>query len=259
MEWEHFAGFGVPPKPDFWIGQGVPNTPPIHVAFRAETRAIVDRVLQGGDGRRRTRQRSARVAAALPRALLRRVRARSGWAQHRGGLSCSGVSLRSASSSRSRWRHGPAASAQPWPDKPIKFVVAAPARQLARHARRARSATSSRIASGSLSSSRTSPPPAAPSRPRRSRKAAPDGYTMLLGFNGPLAFGPLLQKLPYDVAEGPGAGDHHVEPAQRARRQRRAAREDRCRSSSPTRRPIPASSTTRRSATAARRTSTWSS
>jgi hypothetical protein len=33
-----------------------------------------------------------------------------------------------------------------------------------------------------------------------SRRAPPDGYTMLLGFNGPLAFGPLLQKLPYDVA-----------------------------------------------------------
>ena len=32
-------------------------------------------------------------------------------------------------------------------------------------------------------------------------KAAPDGYTMLLGFNGPLAFGPLLSKLPYDVAK----------------------------------------------------------
>jgi tripartite-type tricarboxylate transporter receptor subunit TctC len=30
--------------------------------------------------------------------------------------------------------------------------------------------------------------------------AAPDGYTMLLGYNGPLSFTPLLQKLPYDVA-----------------------------------------------------------
>jgi tripartite-type tricarboxylate transporter receptor subunit TctC len=29
--------------------------------------------------------------------------------------------------------------------------------------------------------------------------AAPDGYTMLLGYNGPLSFAPLLQKLPYDV------------------------------------------------------------
>jgi catechol 2,3-dioxygenase-like lactoylglutathione lyase family enzyme len=42
MEWEEFAGFGVAPKPDFWIGAGTPNRPPIHVAFRAETRAQVD-------------------------------------------------------------------------------------------------------------------------------------------------------------------------------------------------------------------------
>jgi tripartite-type tricarboxylate transporter receptor subunit TctC len=32
-------------------------------------------------------------------------------------------------------------------------------------------------------------------------KAAPDGYTMLLGFNGPLAFAPLLTKVPYDVGK----------------------------------------------------------
>jgi hypothetical protein len=32
------AGFGVPPKPDFWIGGGRPNVPPIHVAFRAARR-----------------------------------------------------------------------------------------------------------------------------------------------------------------------------------------------------------------------------
>ena len=42
MEWEQSAGFGVAPKPDFWIGQGQPNVPPIHVAFRAESRAQVD-------------------------------------------------------------------------------------------------------------------------------------------------------------------------------------------------------------------------
>src|SRR5204863_3400402 len=30
-------------------------------------------------------------------------------------------------------------------------------------------------------------------------KATPDGYTMMIGFNGPLAFSPLMQKLPYDV------------------------------------------------------------
>ena len=42
MEWEQFGGFGVAPKPDFWISDGTPNEPPIHVAFRAETRAQVD-------------------------------------------------------------------------------------------------------------------------------------------------------------------------------------------------------------------------
>ena len=42
MEFEQFAGFGVAPKPDFWIGQGKPNVPPIHIAFRAESRATVD-------------------------------------------------------------------------------------------------------------------------------------------------------------------------------------------------------------------------
>jgi catechol 2,3-dioxygenase-like lactoylglutathione lyase family enzyme len=36
------AGFGVPPKPDFWIGSGQPNVPPLHVAFRVASRAQVD-------------------------------------------------------------------------------------------------------------------------------------------------------------------------------------------------------------------------
>ncbi|WP_433692720.1 VOC family protein [Herbaspirillum seropedicae] len=36
------AGFGEHGKPDFWISRGTPNQPPVHVAFRAETRAPVD-------------------------------------------------------------------------------------------------------------------------------------------------------------------------------------------------------------------------
>ena len=35
------AGFGEPPKPDFWIAQGQPNRPAIHVAFRVPSRAVV--------------------------------------------------------------------------------------------------------------------------------------------------------------------------------------------------------------------------
>jgi catechol 2,3-dioxygenase-like lactoylglutathione lyase family enzyme len=37
-----FAGFGVPPKPEFWIGSGTPNVPPVHVAFRVSSRASVE-------------------------------------------------------------------------------------------------------------------------------------------------------------------------------------------------------------------------
>jgi catechol 2,3-dioxygenase-like lactoylglutathione lyase family enzyme len=36
------AGFGEPPKPDFWVIKGKPNDPPVHVAFRVATRALVD-------------------------------------------------------------------------------------------------------------------------------------------------------------------------------------------------------------------------
>jgi len=48
MEWETFAGFGIAPKPDFWISEGAPNVPPVHVAFRAETRAQVDAFYKAG-------------------------------------------------------------------------------------------------------------------------------------------------------------------------------------------------------------------
>lgn len=36
------AGFGEPPKPEFWIGRGAPNDPAVHVAFRVSSRALVD-------------------------------------------------------------------------------------------------------------------------------------------------------------------------------------------------------------------------
>jgi catechol 2,3-dioxygenase-like lactoylglutathione lyase family enzyme len=36
------AGFGVPPRPDFWIGGEKPNVPPVHVAFTAKSHAQVD-------------------------------------------------------------------------------------------------------------------------------------------------------------------------------------------------------------------------
>lgn len=42
MEFEDGVGFGVPPKPDFWMGHADAGIAPIHVAFRADTRAQVD-------------------------------------------------------------------------------------------------------------------------------------------------------------------------------------------------------------------------
>jgi catechol 2,3-dioxygenase-like lactoylglutathione lyase family enzyme len=39
-------GMGVPPKPDFWLHEGPPQTPRIHIAFRADSRALVDAFYQ---------------------------------------------------------------------------------------------------------------------------------------------------------------------------------------------------------------------
>lgn len=35
-------GLGVPPKPDFWLHEGTPQAPRMHIAFRADDRAQVD-------------------------------------------------------------------------------------------------------------------------------------------------------------------------------------------------------------------------
>jgi catechol 2,3-dioxygenase-like lactoylglutathione lyase family enzyme len=35
-------GYGVAPKPDFWLAQGKPNEPRVHVAFTAKSRKQVD-------------------------------------------------------------------------------------------------------------------------------------------------------------------------------------------------------------------------
>jgi tripartite-type tricarboxylate transporter receptor subunit TctC len=92
------------------------------------------------------------------------------------------------------------AAAQAWPDKPIKFLVSAPAGS---------SLDALARVIGDRLKDRLGQPVIVENKPAAGgtvatadvAKAAPDGYTMLLGFNGPLAFGPLLSKLPYDVAK----------------------------------------------------------
>jgi tripartite-type tricarboxylate transporter receptor subunit TctC len=92
------------------------------------------------------------------------------------------------------------AAAQAWPDKPIRFVMTAPA------------GSSIDVLGRTIADKlkdRLGQPVVVENKPAAGgtvavaevAKAAPDGYTMVLGFNGPLAFGPLLQKLPYDVAK----------------------------------------------------------
>jgi catechol 2,3-dioxygenase-like lactoylglutathione lyase family enzyme len=39
-------GLGVPPKPDFWLHQGTPQQPRMHIAFRADSREVVDAFYQ---------------------------------------------------------------------------------------------------------------------------------------------------------------------------------------------------------------------
>jgi tripartite-type tricarboxylate transporter receptor subunit TctC len=90
------------------------------------------------------------------------------------------------------------AAAETWPDRPIKFIVAAPAGSsldvLAR-------------VIGDRLKDRLGQPVVVDNRPAAggtvatdlAAKSAPDGYTMVMSFNGPLAFGPhLYAHLPYD-------------------------------------------------------------
>ena len=87
-----------------------------------------------------------------------------------------------------------------WPERPVRLIVAAPAgSSIDALARAIAERLTDRIgrpvvvenkaaAGGTVATAEVA-------------KAAPDGYTLLLGFNGPLAFAPLLTKVPYDVAK----------------------------------------------------------
>jgi tripartite-type tricarboxylate transporter receptor subunit TctC len=91
-----------------------------------------------------------------------------------------------------------AAAAQAWPDRPIRFLMTAPAGSSID--------TLGRVLAEKLTA-RLGQPVIVENKPAAGgtvavaevAKSAPDGYTMVLAYNGPLSFGPLLQKLPYDV------------------------------------------------------------
>jgi tripartite-type tricarboxylate transporter receptor subunit TctC len=92
----------------------------------------------------------------------------------------------------------PLASADTWPEHPIKFVMSAPA------------GSSIDVLGRTIADKlkdRLGQPVVVENKPAAGgtlataevARSAPDGYTMVLAFNGPLSFAPLLQKLSYDV------------------------------------------------------------
>jgi tripartite-type tricarboxylate transporter receptor subunit TctC len=94
----------------------------------------------------------------------------------------------------------PVAIAQSWPEKPVRFLVSAPAgSSLDALARVIGERLKDRIGQPVVVENK----PAAGGTVATAEvaKATPDGYMMVLGFNGPLAFGPLISKVPYDVAK----------------------------------------------------------
>jgi tripartite-type tricarboxylate transporter receptor subunit TctC len=88
--------------------------------------------------------------------------------------------------------------AQSWPDKPLRFVMSAPAGSSID--------VVGRVIADKLKD-RLGQPVVVENKPAaggmvavgETAKAAPDGYTMVLAFNGPLSIAPLLQKTQYDV------------------------------------------------------------
>ena len=91
-------------------------------------------------------------------------------------------------------------TAQNWPDKQVRILVPAPAgssldvlaRTLADKLKDRHNQTflvdNKPAAGGTVATAEVA-------------KSAPDGHTLILGFNGPLSTGPMIQKLPYDVAK----------------------------------------------------------
>lgn len=112
---------------------------------------------------------------------------------------CLNFALRSLAGLALGWMCASVAFAQAWPDRPIRFVVAAPAGSSID--------VLARIIGDKLKD-KLGQPIIVDNRPAAGgtaatdlvAKSAPDGYTMLMSFNGPLAFAPhLYSKLPYDA------------------------------------------------------------
>ncbi len=101
MESDSGAGFRKEFIPGFWIKEGEPigaaardlhapslgcGGPAVHIAFASADRRTVDAFYRAALTAGGTGQRRAGIASQLSPELLRRVRSRSGWVQHRSGV-----------------------------------------------------------------------------------------------------------------------------------------------------------------------------
>ena len=94
----------------------------------------------------------------------------------------------------------PLAVAQTWPDKPVRFLMSEPAGSSIDVLGRA-IADKLKDRLGQPVVVENKPAAGGTVATAEVAHSAPDGYTMVLAFNGPLSFAPLLQKLPYDVGK----------------------------------------------------------
>jgi tripartite-type tricarboxylate transporter receptor subunit TctC len=92
----------------------------------------------------------------------------------------------------------PFAGAQTWPDHPVRFLMSAPAGSSIDALGRA-IADKLRERLGQAVVVENKPAAGGTVATAEVAHSAPDGYTMVLAFPGPIAFAPFLQKLPYDV------------------------------------------------------------
>jgi tripartite-type tricarboxylate transporter receptor subunit TctC len=87
---------------------------------------------------------------------------------------------------------------QTWPDKPVRFVMSAPAgSSIDVLGRTIADKLKDRLGQPVIVENK--PAAGGTVATAEAARAAPDGYTMVLAFNGPLSIAPLLSKVPYDV------------------------------------------------------------
>lgn len=92
------------------------------------------------------------------------------------------------------------AAAQVWPDKPIRFVMSAPAgSSIDVLGRTIGDKLKDRLGQAVVVENK--PAAGGTVAVDEVARAAPDGYTMVLAFNGPLSITPLMSKVPYDVGK----------------------------------------------------------